>query len=125
MLRATMALILKPRLERAADGRVAAAIYIDNARGDSLGIVGPVVYGTEHEARSALRRELESHMTGLATATLAIDGIELGRDLDRAFEAIIVDGGDTLLGKLPPGQAESGTWSVADAHERPTHKASK
>ena len=96
-----MALILKPVLKKASDGKVAATVHIDNSQGHPLGIVGPSVHGSEDAAREALRAEIESHFTGLEFV-IAVDGKQFEHDIDAALARVVVDTAGTPLGPHEP-----------------------
>ena len=89
---AVVAFVLKPLLEREANGLISAALYVDTTESTPLGITGVSTHATEAEARAALQAAIEQHLL-LKDAVISIDGIEFGRDVPRAMAALVLEAG--------------------------------
>jgi hypothetical protein len=95
---AGVAFVLKPRLEIAGDGAISAAVYLETATGDALGITSASAHDTEQEAREALRVGLVQLLM-VKDVVIAVDGVHFDRDVAQAVAAVVVEGASRTLRK--------------------------
>jgi hypothetical protein len=91
-------LILKPLLEKEANGLFSAALYVDSTEGSPLGITAVSKHDSEPQAREALQAALLQHLLG-KDAVISVDGVDYGQELARAMAALVLEAGSARLPK--------------------------
>jgi hypothetical protein len=91
MFTSAMASILKPKLEQTPEGLFTADVYVDNDDGvPPLGFCCASAHETEGEARSKLREDLVRLLSSAETR-IAVDGIDVGQDVDAALGLVVIE----------------------------------